>query len=337
MAQEPIYMAENRYSYLGRWKPPVATEYETEDPASQFELRVQSLFGEGQRHLQDEEYNLALDKFRDLMGLILKTAHPKMPVDPNSIPTFVFPKQVALIDTFAAKAADILKKTPVTDYQFPTAIFSSEPIVPADTATQLKGITDLGLQINSYHQAVRDNLEVAAVKVRDQDWTGALKLYQTALAQVPATDVATRASLTHDLAILSEKAGDKPQAMELAQTSTKLFSGAKIPEAEVQALDTASGIFTRAGNQAQAEQFTKQAVTIRSTTNLAPVLGAQLATAPSLKLIGDSPAITLRPTVGSLGAVSRAAGLALPHLPIAPLCKPPRALRCRSPPAQRPP
>lgn len=305
MAQEPSYMAENRYSFIGRWRPPVATEYEVDSPETQFERQVQSLFGEGQQYLQREEYGLALHKFRDLMGLILKTVHPKMPVDPNAIPDFVFPKHLALIDTLAAKAVDILKKTPVINYQFPGTIFTSDAVLPPETVTQLKGIVDLGLQVNSYHQSVRDTLELAADKVQDEDWLGAIKLYQTAFAQVPVADTVTRGSLNHDLAILSEKAGNKPQAMEFAQLGAKLMADAKMPEAQVQALETASGIFARAGNQAQADAFGKQAVSIRSTTNVGPILGTRLSTVPTLKLLGSTSTLSSTATLGSAGTLTR--------------------------------
>src|SRR5262245_15582828 len=59
---EPKYMTENRYSYIGIWKPPVNLAYQAENPETEFEGWAQSLFNEGQLHLQHEEYILALDK-----------------------------------------------------------------------------------------------------------------------------------------------------------------------------------------------------------------------------------------------------------------------------------
>ena len=297
---EPIYMLENRYSYVGRWRPPVSTEYEADSPETQFELRIQSLFGEGQTYLQREEYNLALDKFRDLMGLILRTTHPKMPVDPNSIPNFVFPKHAGLIDTFASKAADVLKKSPLVKYEFPSTLFSASPTVPTETATQLKPLLDMGLQVRSFQGGFKDSVNAAADLAEDEDWKGAIVQYNKALEQVPATEVIARASILHDLAILNEKAGNKPQALELSQQSVKLFTDAKTtPEATVQALDTATGIFARAGNQAKADEFAKSAGGIRNTTNLGTILGPRLKTLA----LDDSRVFTniLRP--GPLGPV----------------------------------
>lgn len=281
---EPIYMAENRYSFVGRWRPPVSTEYETETPETQFERRVQSLFSEGQSYLQREEYNLALDKFRDLMGLILRTVHPKMPVDPSSLPLFTFPKQAALIDTFASKAADILKKNPVVEYDFPSGIFSSVATLPADATGQLKPLLDTGLQVRSFQSGVKDSINAALEAVDAKDWQGAIAQYNKALDQVPANEVQTRASLLHDLAILNEKAGVKDKALDLSQQSANLFAGLKTaPEATVQALDTANGIFARAGNQQKADEFAKTASTIRATTNLATVASSSLRSAVSLR------------------------------------------------------
>src|SRR5262249_41533063 len=283
MATEPIYMSENRYSYVGRWKTPVSTEYEAENAGTQFELRVQSLFGEGQRYLQEEEYNLALDKFRDLMGLILRTAHPKMPVDPNSLPYFPFPKHLALIDTFAMKAADILNRNPVIHYEFPGALFSANPVLPADAEGQLKPLLDMGLQIKSFQSSLKDSVNAAVDLADEKNWAGAIAQYNKALEQVPANEVLARASIFHDLAILNEKAGNKDRAMEFSQTSAKLFSEAKTPEAAVQAFDTANGIFARGGNQAKADEFAKAAAAIRATTNLGPVLGPRLRTGLTVK------------------------------------------------------
>jgi len=305
---EPIYMAENRYSYVGRWRPSLSSEYEADSPETQFEFRVQSLFGQGQAYLQKEEYNLALDKFRDLMGLILRTAHPKMPVDPNSLPIFTFPKQATLIDTFASKAADILKKNPIVNYQFPSALFSSTAILPADTAGQLKPVLDMGLQVKSFQSGFKDNVDAAAALAEDQDWKGAIVQYNKALEQVPATEVIARASIMHDLAILNEKAGNKPQALELSQQSAKLFTDAKtVPEATVQALDTANGIFARAGNQAKADEFAKSAAAIRSTTNLGGILGSRLRSAVAIDSIRE----VIRP-VGPVGPIR-------PALPVGPV------------------
>ena len=151
---EPHYFAENRYSYIGVRRPPANVDYQADSPETQFERRVQSLFNEGQVHLQHEEYALALDKFKELMSLILVTAHPRMPINPIFIDILDFPRDIALIDTFSAKPADILKKTPLTRYDFPPTIVSEQTTLPPAVIEKLKSALESGLQITSFHNVV---------------------------------------------------------------------------------------------------------------------------------------------------------------------------------------
>lgn len=268
---EPHYFAENRYSYIGVRRPPANVDYQADSPETQFERRVQSLFNEGQVHLQHEEYALALDKFKELMSLILVTAHPRMPINPIFIDILDFPRDIALIDTFSAKAADILKKTPLTRYDFPPTIVSEQTTLPPAVIEKLKSALESGLQITSFHNVVGDRVKAALDAAEDKEWTLAVKQYQTALQQTPANDLVMRASLSHDLAVLFEKAGNKGQAMEFSQSSARLFAESKQVDAQVQALDTAAGIFTRAGQKPQADEFAKQARALRNSNNLNPV------------------------------------------------------------------
>src|SRR5690349_14757832 len=110
---EPVYMNENRYTYLvGSWRPAANSAYVAEDPEGAFERHLQELFLEGQAHLQHEEYTLALAAFQEAMALILRTVAPTMPVDPNQLGWFQFPLDVKLLDPLIGKTAEILIKTP---------------------------------------------------------------------------------------------------------------------------------------------------------------------------------------------------------------------------------
>jgi hypothetical protein len=269
---EPVYMAENRYSYLLRWRQPASADYESEVPETQFERTVQTLFSEGQRHLVNEEYYLALNKFREVVALILKTVHPKMPVDPSSIPSLTFPFDPGLVEVLAVKTADLLKRTPATEYAFPTSMVGGPPTLPATSLRELKPVLDLGLQVTSFHGEVRDRVQAAIDAIDTRDWATAIARYNEALQQVPASEQLVRASLLHDLAILNEKAGFKPSALELGQASVKLFGEAKMIDAQVQALDTASGIFRRAGDATRSAEFAKQAAGLRASNNIRPIL-----------------------------------------------------------------
>ena len=58
--------------------------------------------------------------------------------------------------------------------------------------------------------------------------------------------------------IYARKTGDKGRALEFIQTSAKLFTETKQVDAQVQALETATGIFSRAGQREQAHCWTRR-------------------------------------------------------------------------------
>src|SRR5215207_520232 len=182
MKMEPIYMNEDRYSYLvASWRPPAIVDYEVETPETTFERRVQDLFMEGQNHLHHEEFILALQAFRELMALILRTANPRMLVDPNQFPGLLFPLDVNLVDTLAQKTAEILQKTPFVTYKFPPSIISEEMILPGPVLEKLKPVFEQGLQITSHHSFVNERLEAALAAVMEDNFKLALKNYAIAL------------------------------------------------------------------------------------------------------------------------------------------------------------
>ena len=65
-----------------------------------------------------------------------------------------------------------------------------------------------------------------------------MRQYAGALNKTPETDTVLRASLLHDMAILAEKSDNLDQAQEFATRSAQMFETAKLPAAQVQALDT---------------------------------------------------------------------------------------------------
>ncbi|MBI5115120.1 hypothetical protein HZA56_01460 [Candidatus Poribacteria bacterium] len=275
---EPLYMNENRYSHLvGFWKPPTNVDYEAESPETEFEWRVQTLFMQGQRHLHREEYLPALRAFRELMALILRTANPQMPVDPNQMPWFVFPMDVALVDTLTAKTVEILQKTPVPVYKFPPALMSEQSILPGPVIEKLKPAFQQGLQITSHHIAVNERLEAALAAIEEENFGLALRHYAIALNKTPEVDSVLRASLLHDMAILAEKSDNRNQAQEFAQRSAQTFEATKLPAAQVQALDTLTGILRRDGKEDLATEQAKRAIDIRKKNNINPVVSDRLA------------------------------------------------------------
>lgn len=267
----PPYMMENRYSYLVyNWRPSQNVDYEAETPESTFEWHVHNLFVQGQNYLHREEYLLAYNTFRDLQSLILKTVHPKMPIDPNQFPSYVFPKDMAMIDALTGKVADILKQTKAVRYQLPPNLIASDPILPPNVQKQLDTIADVGLQVSSHHALVLEQITNAVEDARDGNWRDSIKRYNTALEKTPNTDPVLRGSLMHDLAVLFEQAGSKDRAMELGQTSVKLFTDTKQTDAQLHALNTMVGVSNRAGRPDQAAEFAKQAEAVRK--SIVPVV-----------------------------------------------------------------
>ncbi len=274
---EPKYQLENKYSYLvGTFRRASTSVYQEASAESSFEDNVQSLFMEAQQHLQHREYNLALSAFRELMSLILLTADPQVPVDPNRF-HLAFPMDIALIDVLSAKSVAVLKAMPVVRYDLPNTIASPVSVLPAAVASQLADAARIGVQITSFHAGVGQNLTAALARVDVQDWKGALSEYQSALAATPADETLVRGALLQDMAVLAEKSGDKDAAVKLAQQTVDTLTNGSPLGSQVLALDTATGIVRRAGNTDLATKFADQAGQIRSSTNLNPVVVRSMA------------------------------------------------------------
>jgi hypothetical protein len=276
-------MNENRYTYLvGSWQRPASSVYAVESPEGTFEEHLQDLFLTGQTHLQHEEHTLALQAFQEAMALILRTVHPAVPLDPGLIGKYRFPLDASLLDSLVAQTATILGKTPPKAYAFPASLVSDHSTLPAPAQQLLKPIAAAGLQVTSFHAAVQTSVESGLTAAAAGDWKRAAASFQTALDATPATELAIRGGLQHDLAILSEKAGDGAKAQELGQASVDSFTQAKLPDAQAEALATAAGVFSRAGNAQRAADLSRQLDTVRSTHILASVTPAATAASPRL-------------------------------------------------------
>jgi hypothetical protein len=270
---EPIYMNENRYSYLvGSWRRPSNVIYVAETPEGAGQQYVQELFIKGQAHLQHEEYTLAFQTFQEAMAVILRTVHPTMPIDPNQLSRFRFPSDLTLVDTLVNKTADMLRKTAPIKHVFPGTLMSEQSVLSAQTQQALASITDAGLQVTSFHTLVQNNVSSAMNAADRKDWRTAIQLYLTALDAVPGVELTIRGGLLHDLAVLHEKAGQPDKSQELGMESIKTFAQANLPDARAQALATTSGILTRSGNTGLAKEVTRQLNDIRTTTNLNDVV-----------------------------------------------------------------
>jgi receptor-binding and translocation channel-forming TcA subunit of Tc toxin len=307
---EPLYMNENRYTYLvGSWQRPASSVYVVQNPENDFEEHLQELFLNGQSHLQQEEHTLALQSFQEAMALILRTVHPTVPLDPGLIGKFRFPLDRSLLDSLVAQTATILGKTPPRTYALPASLVSDHSTLPAPAQQLLKPIATSGLQVTSFHGAVQTSVETGLTAAAAGDWKRAVTSFQAALDATPAAELAIRGGLQHDLAVLSEKAGDPAKAQALGQASVDSFTAAKLPDGQAEALATASGIFTRAGNTQRAADLSKQLDTVRSTHILNAVTAAPVDFSPQ-RVTARAPLTRFTSRFTTVGSAAAPASLA---------------------------
>src|SRR6266568_4762556 len=203
----PAYFSEKRYSFhIYTWQEPFFSDYQNADPQTAFEKNVQELYARGYDYLKQEEFSLALDSFRQLQNLILTTVHPTLPIDSYRRPQFVFPIDATMVDALAAKVGTELKAMPVVRYSLPDAVVGKTPF-PNPIEKKLTLMASSGLGVSTQRLQLTDVVTQGLALADRSDWKGALDLFNRALQQAPATDVAARASLTHDIAILTEKSG----------------------------------------------------------------------------------------------------------------------------------
>jgi hypothetical protein len=265
----PRYFDENRYSYLAAtWHGAVNTDYQTESPVTRFEKRVHRMYLEGQRHFHHDEFRLALDTFRELQALILKTADPKMPLDPHRIAGFKFPRDATLVNALIGRSADILINTPVETHTFPPEVIAKKSALAPAVQSKLKSAIATDLQVTSHHGAVIDRVTLATKSAEKGNWKDALTHLNEALEMTPRTDNLVRASLLHDLSIFKEKLNQRQEAVQFAAQSIELFAAARRPQAQVHALFTQSGIFARGGKADLAKQAVTQANALQKRHNL---------------------------------------------------------------------
>ncbi|HVT94413.1 MAG TPA: hypothetical protein VHD76_16315 [Bryobacteraceae bacterium] len=300
----PAYFTEKRYSYhVYNWQESFFNDYQTADPQTSFEKSVQDLYAKGYDYLKQEEYSLALDAFRQLQNLILTTVHPTLPLDSYRRPLFQFPIDVTMVDALAAKVGTELKALPVVRYSLPDAVVGKTPF-PDPIEKKLTLMASSGLGISTQRAQMTDLVTQGLALAANSDWQGALDAYNKALAQAPPTDTAARASLTHDIAILTEKSGNAAVAARQAASAAKMFGDAKEFSAQVDALETLAGMQTRAGDTAGSTATIKQATDLVSTQRLFPVNIGTLSAAPVLKTT-----LSLSPVRVATGVFSRSPAL----------------------------
>ncbi len=93
---------------------------------------------------------------------------------------------------------------------------------------------------------------------------------------MPDEDQTLRGSLLHDLSIITEKVGNRDNAVEFGRQSAALFAGANLPEAQVQTLDLVGGMLARGGDQGTADAVLLEARNLRTEHNLDTIVVSPL-------------------------------------------------------------
>ncbi|PWT83400.1 MAG: hypothetical protein C5B44_00660 [Acidobacteria bacterium] len=296
----PVYFTEKRYSYhIYNWQPTFFGDYQAADPQTAFEENVQQLYAKGYDYLKQEEYGLALDSFRQLQNLILTTVHPTLPIDSYRRPRFSFPMDATMVDALAAKVGTELKAASISSYSLPDAVIGKAPF-PDPVEKKLTLMASSGLGVSAQRLQMTDLVSQGLAFAANNDWKSALGVYNKALQVTPVTDQVARASLTHDIAIFTEKSGNPTAAAQQATTSVKMFADAKEFSGQVTALQTLAGMQVRAGDANSSGASIKQATDVVNTQRLFPVnvgtasVAPQPRTAFSVETAGDTRRLVTR-------------------------------------------
>ena len=104
----------------------------------------------------------------------------------------LYPKDISLFETFAAKSAQMLQATSPVKYDFPSSMIGDKPSLSIRVEELLKPLVNNGIQITSYHNLVRAEINKAIAMALKNDWNTALKIYSQILEKVPEEDKIVR-------------------------------------------------------------------------------------------------------------------------------------------------
>jgi hypothetical protein len=267
----PGYFIENRYSFVANIRAIVAgSDYETESPESSFERSVQQKLAEAHAHAQNEEYALALDAYSKLRALILKTAHPTLPVSQG--PTIDW-KAIAVADVFqplVMAAGHVLRATPAPASSLPDSVVSARSLLP-DAIQQLLRVHD-GAGLDGRDVRLPSLLTAAEEAASHERWEEARELLEEALGAAPADDQTVVGHVAHDLALALEKADRIDEALATASKSVEAFESSGDARAHFDALVALNGIQRRSGKLTEAGETEARATTVASAAHLFPLL-----------------------------------------------------------------
>src|SRR4051812_32558869 len=219
------YASEIKYSHLEdlRCVLTASSGFEVDDATTTFERQVQNDLAQArQAHLNDE-LGLAIRKYSELQALILKTAHPTLPVQVVHHPLWEVAYEVSAVAQFVAGAAESAGRARPPVSTVPAGVFWPEPPEPKALVTRpelMAAGAASGLDV------VRDLVSTAAGAVVAGDFRGATRAYTHAIEAAGDSDLTLTAYLRQDLGLVLERAGDAQTAQKHLQVAGDLFEKA---------------------------------------------------------------------------------------------------------------
>ncbi len=266
---KPAYMKEKLYSYMnGFHYVPKTQIYLQKTPETEFEEKLYMLYIEAQKDLSAYRYLPALNKFRELMNLILKMVHPTHPVDPGVSNSFDYPRGLRLLYVLSEKAAELLEDTPTKSYDFPQSVLNGKSNLPASVKAQLDPLGKVGHHRAGNLMEFSSLLKSALDLIDREKWSEALKGYIECLKMVEQKDTVTRASLLHDSAILYKMLNNTAQAVANGTAGMNLFAKCRNKTAYLHSMMTMVDIYNRSGMQDKAKILMKKAELLMRQGNL---------------------------------------------------------------------
>ncbi|MGP1373758.1 MAG: hypothetical protein ACTS3T_13090 [Almyronema sp.] len=266
---EPKYFIENRYSFVVDALSKIdQVDYEVDTPETSFERNVQRQLAIANRLLMARKYSSALAKYRHIRGLIAATLRPQISVLNGTLVNHSQFDLAQIADPLVAVSANLLSQTPVTASTLPEKFRSSKVNLPTEVVKQFTTFEQVGLK--DREAAIGTLLDEASVLIKNRQFKPATRLFEQALEQTEASEL--RGALLHDLAILQERSGDRPTALQTMQRSVKTYSQIDQPEAQITALTTLAGIQARGKDEAAANQTLKTISNLQQERNVFPIV-----------------------------------------------------------------
>jgi hypothetical protein len=277
------YFVENRYSFVTNLRAIVASsDYETESPESTFERSVQEQLAAAHTYLQNEEYGLALDAYSKLRALILKTAHPTLPVSQGPKIDWSVLDVAGVFEPLLQAAGHVLRATPAATSSLPDALVRPRSLLPEAAQQALRVFDTAGLDGRDLRlPSLLTGAEEAAAHDR---WDEARTLFEEALTAAPDDDPILMGHLRHDLALALEKTGQVDEALETAAESVTSFESSGDERGHFDALVALNGIQRRSGKLTEAGDTQRRAAEVASEAHLFPALSVSPTAATAARL-----------------------------------------------------